>query len=215
MSDENNNENENAPDGAGKPDAGEDMSREAFRKVVAQREALKQELEQLRAKVPAKQEPALDGKKPDASGEPEWVQKINQRFDAFEQKLEGNQQQQLERTRTGALGKILEQVPEANRADAQIYLQGLEASKAIDLQSPTAVADAIARLNKTSVMLDASRGSPRRAPQIGADGKVDLTVFATMDDVPQDLRSLVYANPKEFDRLMGAATGNEGAVHNI
>ena len=215
-------DSEATPDGVARHDPDETMSRAAVQKLVKQRDGLKQalaereqEVEQLRAKSKPGQPP----EKPKAGEMPEWasalVSKLGDEIGALRSEFAERDNTMRERARTGALEQILGQVPESNRADARTMIAGLEATKAIDLTSPTAVADAMARLNTSSVMFDASRGTPRRAPQIGADGKPDLSVFDNMDDVPPDLRGYVYKDKAEFNRLMGGSTGDGGAVHNI
>lgn len=217
MSDDNNPSSEPAPDGAGAtatPPATTDIAADAIareQKALRQRQELGKKLDdQLDENRLLRERMAvLEGKskapaeKP-ASTAPEW---FSEAMGPLNERLAELEQMNTARTRGGIVDSILARVPDGNRENAKTMLAGLEATKQIDLTSPTVIADAVELLSSTSVMVDPSRGSLPSAPQVGADGKLDFSQYSHPDEIPDGFHKQAAADPETFRRLLAGMGG--------
>ena len=217
---------EQAPDGAatGATGAatggaeGETMSRAEAQKLIAQRQSLKAEREQLLAKIAE-----LEGAKPDKAGAPDkpgapsddgtpaWARTLAEQVAQLKTEFGDHR---TATARTAVEAKVLAEVPDGNRATAKALLGVL----GVDFTTPSAAADALALLREQhpTVMVDHSRGTQPRAPARRPDGTIEATYFdqfRTFAEVPDAAKSAAMKDPKVFERLTGARGGTPGGVN--
>jgi hypothetical protein len=217
MTDEINSNGEAPADAATDPSDKAAQAEERAAKAVAQRRELgakldaqlaenaklAAELEKLRGAAP----PAPPSDKPPGQADPgddmpPWARQLADQVKGLGAQFESHKTNSATEAATKA---ILAQVPDGAKKTVEVMLPGL----GVDLTSPTAVADAMAALttHHTAVMVDHSRGAPRRAPQTGPDGKLNFDAFTSIDDIPPEHRGAAFRDPKTLQRLVAGASG--------
>lgn len=213
MSDETNNDQSDAPDGAAPEGDAEvktrsertDLEQAQHRRQLAvkariaaeaETERLRAELQALRAGVkPDGDAPAKPAAAP-AEAATGW-EKVMARLDVIEDSITGEKRT---KARAAVIDGALEQMPEGKRAQARIMIAGLEASGVIDL-SKDASADALTSAiheHAPDLLRSESRGA-RIPPQIGADGVVNWDRYTSIKEVPKAM--LKNMPDKHFERL--------------
>ena len=224
MSENNDSSSEGALDGADLQ--APDGATEREQRMVDQRRELGEKLNKTRARNDLlearnanleKQLARVEGKSPpvDSGGSepPAWFKAYTEKTD---ERLDSLSSGWRDNVKASNIKQIMAAVPDGNREDAKVYLAGLEAG-GLDLTSASAVADATAKLQSTPVMFDASRGTPRSAPQMMPDGsgRVDTSIYTKWSEVPKEFRGQASVDPKEFDRLMSGERGGDEQTCNI
>jgi hypothetical protein len=164
--------------------------------VIARNKELEAKIAELEAKV---KPPRPSAKPSEEPAIPEWARAVIEKVDGLGQEVKASKST---RAREDAHKSILERVPEGNREAARLVLRGLEAD-GLDFTSPGAVDTAIGKLPQ-SVLHDASRPSPRRAPQRGPDGSLDFSAFKHPDEIPAEFRAAAFKDKATMTRLMGS-----------
>jgi hypothetical protein len=159
------------------------------RDIGAKYDAALQRITELEAKAnPGAYDGTKDAPAPEKPDDvPPWATALASEVSSLKESIAGDKKN---RAVESAHAKILKDIPDGNKEQARLMLDGM-AANGLDFTSDGAVDTALKQLQTTNVMFDPDRRSPARGRPLGPDEKPDFSGFNSWDDIPINHRSRV------------------------